>query len=272
MYKKWIDEWGFTAEAVQEACRETTKGTPTMAYLDGILLRQHQLGRHGAAEIMGGIAGERTARDFAREVLAGLGRTGVTPTGDDLALIDGWRKAGNSDDMILLAVAAAHRRKDGGTMEDVGEWLEKWMRQGLATREAVLAHNNRVKALNTQLREIYEAAGLEKKPNQPDRDLLCRWMGEREMGMGMDVVLLAAQYARGSGAPMMTMNRILSDWQRAGIRTVDAAQAEHESHVRAAGGAKPAPAAKPQDTLLRYTPEQRKETYSAAVLDFDEEE
>ena len=90
--------------------------------------------------------------------------------------------------------------------------------------------------------------------------------------MGMDVVLLAAQYARGSGAPMMTMNRIRSDWQRAGIRTVDAAQAEHESHVRAAGGAKPAPAAKPQDTLLRYTPEQRKETYSAAVLDFDEEE
>ena len=29
MYKTWIDEWGFTPEAVQEACRETTKGTPT---------------------------------------------------------------------------------------------------------------------------------------------------------------------------------------------------------------------------------------------------
>lgn len=35
MYKTWIDEWGFTPEAVQEACRETTKGTPTMAYLNG---------------------------------------------------------------------------------------------------------------------------------------------------------------------------------------------------------------------------------------------
>ena len=155
-------------------------------------------------------------------------------------------------------------------MDDVGAWLETWARQGLTTPEAVKADNERKKALNSQLREIYEAAGLEKKTNQPDRDLLCRWMGE--MGMRMELVLLAAQYARGSGAPMMTMNRILSDWQRAGIRTVDAAQAEHESHVRAAGGAKPAPAAKPQDTLLRYTPEQRKETYSAAVLDFDEEE
>ncbi|MBR5301880.1 MAG: DnaD domain protein [Clostridia bacterium] len=270
MYLKWIDEWGFTAEAVQEACRETTKGTPTMAYLDGILLRQHQLGRHDAAQLLGGIAQERTARDFAREVLAGLGRTGVTPTSDDLALIESWRRAGNSDELILLAVTAAHRRKDGGTMEIVGNWLEKWMRQGLTTPEAVTAHSNRQKALNSQLREIYDAAGMEKNTNQPDRDLLCSWMGE--MAMSMELVLLAAQYARTSGAPMMTMNRILSDWHRAGIATLEAARAEHDSHVRGGGQAGGAPAARAQDTLLRYTPEERRKTYSAAVLDFDEED
>ena len=123
LYKKWIDEWGFTPEAVQEACRETTKGTPTMAYLDGILLRQHQLGRHDVQQILGGITSEKTARDFAREVFAGLGRTGVTPTADDLALIDGWRRDGSSDALILLAVTAAHRRAGGGTMDDVGAWL-----------------------------------------------------------------------------------------------------------------------------------------------------
>ena len=269
MYFKWVDEWGFTAEAIQEACRETTKGTPTMAYLDGILLRQHQLGRHGVQEIMGGIGAEKTARDFAREVLAGLGRTGVTPTADDLALIESWRKDGNSEELILLAAAAAHRRRDGGSMDDVGEWLEKWNRQGLATPEAVRADNERKKALNSQLREIYEAAGLEKKTNQPDRDLLCRWMGE--MGMRMELVLLAGQYARGSGAPMMTMNRILSDWHRAGIHTLEAARAEHDSHVR---GGQPAAAqtVRMQDVMQRYSPEERRATYSAAVLDFDEED
>ena len=267
LYKKWTDEWGFTPEAIQEACRETTKGTPTMAYLDGILLRQHQLGRHGAQEILGGMSTEKTARDFAREVLSGLGRTGVTPTADDLALIEGWRRDGNSDEMILLAVAAAHRRRDGGTMENVGYWLETWKRQGLATPQAVTTHNNRQKALNAQLREIYEAAGVEKNTNQPD--LLCRWMGE--MGMSMELVLLAAQYARGSSAPVMTMNRILSDWRRAGISTLDAARAEHESHVRGGGVQASAPV-RTQDTLLRYTPEERRKTYSAAVVDFDEEE
>ena len=270
MYKKWIDEWGFTPEAVQEACRETTKGTPTMAYLDGILLRQHQLGRHGAQEILGGISGEKTARDFAREVLAGLGRTGVTPTTDDLSLIESWRRDGNSDALILLAVAAAHRRRDGGSMDDVGAWLETWKRQGLDTPQSVTAYSSRQKALNSQLREIYDAAGVEKKTNQPDRALLCRWMGE--MSLSMELVLLAAQYARGSGAPMMTMNRILSDWHRAGIATPEAARAEHESHVRA-GGQKAVPqAARVQDTMQRYTPQERRETYSAAVLDFDEED
>ena len=269
LYKKWIDEWGFTPESVQEACRETTKGTPTMAYLDGILLRQHQMGRHDVQEMLGGMRTEKTARDFAREVLAGLGRTGVTPTADDLALIESWRGDGAGEALILLAVAAAHRRAGGGTMDDVGAWLERWRRQGLQTPEAVTAHNNRQKALNAQLREIYDTAGLEKKTNQSDRDLLCRWMGE--LGMRMELVMLAAQYARGSGAPMMTMNRILTDWQRAGVATVEAARAEHDSHVRA--GAQTAhPPARTQDVLQRYTPQERRQTYSAAVLDFEEED
>lgn len=268
LYRKWTQEWGFTAEAIQEACRETTKGTPTMAYLDGILLRQHQLGRHEALQIASGIASEKTARDFAREVFAGLGRTGVTPTAEDLSYIEGWRRDGNSEALILLAVAAAHKRAGG--FDDVDAWLNKWKAQGLATPEAVRANDARIKALNKQLREIYDAAGLEKKPNQPDRDLLCRFMGE--MGMSMEMVLLAAQYARGSGAPMMTMNRILSDWHREGIATINEAKAEHESHVRGQGAGKAAQPARTQDTLLRYTPQERRATYSAAVLDFDEED
>ena len=268
MYLKWIEEWGFAPEAVLEACRETTKGTPTMAYLDGILLRQHQLGRHDAQRLAGGMQKERSERDFARDVLAGLGRTGVTPTQEDLALIESWRSAGCSGEMILLAVKAAHRRINGGTMDDVDAWLQRWLSSGLTTAEAVRAANERVRALNAQLRGIYETAGVEKKPNQPDRDLLCRFMGE--MGMDMDLVLLAAQYARGSGAPMMMMNRILADWHREGIHTLETAKAEHDSHARTQRTA--SPVKQPQDAMLRHTPEERRKTYGAAVIDFDEEE
>jgi len=109
---------------------------------------------------------------------------------------------------------------------------------------------------------------MEKKVNQPDRDLLCRWMGE--MGFAMELVLLAAGYARGSGAPMMTTNRILSDWHRAGISSQEAARAEHELHARSAAQAASKPRA--QDAMQRYTQEERRATYSAAILDFDEED
>ena len=63
------------------------------------------------------------------------------------------------------------------------------------------------------------------------------------------------------------MNRILSDWQRAGIRTTEAARAEHDSHVN-----RSAQPARTPDVMQRYTPEERRKTYSAAVLDFEEED
>lgn len=153
-------------------------------------------------------------------------------------------------------------------METVGNWLEKWTRQGLTTPQAVTAHNNRQKALNSQLREIYDAAGIEKNTNQPDRDLLCRWMGE--MGMSMELVLLSAQYARGGNSPIMTMNRILSDWHCAGITTVEAARAEHESHVKG-GGMKPAvPIARTQDVMQRH--QYTSDDYRRMITDLDEED
>ena len=68
------------------------------------------------------------------------------------------------------------------------------------------------------------------------------------------------------------MNRRMVFYTVGHIATVEAARAEHDSHVRG-GGARPAqPTVRTQDTLLRYTPEERRKTYSAAVLDFDEED
>ena len=265
MYRKWRDEWGFSADAIQEACRETTKGAPTMAYLDGILLRQHQLGRHEAQALTAGIARDASDRDFAREVFAGLGRTGVAPTQEDLSAVSGWLSDGFSREMILLAVREAHAKNGGGNLEDVGRWLERWRAQGFTAVEQIEAGRTRV--LNSQLHTIYERAGLDKRANQPDRDLLCKWTGE--MGMSMELILLAAQYARASGAPMLAADRILCDWHRAGIATEQAAQAEHAAHAQG----RPAQAAQAGAApMRRHTPDARRATYSAAMVNLDEEE
>lgn len=93
------------------------------------------------------------------------------------------------------------------------------------------------------------------------------------MGMTQELIVQAAEYARGAGSPMMLIGRILRDWSRAGISTLEAARQEHESHIQ--GIAQKAPVlqtAQKQDAMLRYTPEERRATYSAAVVNFDEED
>lgn len=263
MYEKWRGEWGFSEEAVQEACRETTKGVPTMAYLDGILLRQHQLGRHEAGALREGFSSDGARRVFVREVYAALGRTGVAPTRDDLAALGRWEADGYDRGLILLAAREAHARSGGGNFEDIEQKLGRWRAQGISTEAQVESERDRVRALNAELRELYAAAGVEKRVCQSDRDLLARWTGE--MGMARELILLAARYANGSGAPLKAMDRILGDWHGAGISTQEAAKAEHEAHAQ--GRAANAPAREPMQRHT-YTDEDYKKLY----VRFDDEE
>ena len=74
---------------------------------------------------------EHEARGFAREVYAGLGVTGKTPTQDDLDAIETWHEQGAGNELILLAVKAAHSKSGGGNMDDVDSYLQDWRRRGL---------------------------------------------------------------------------------------------------------------------------------------------
>lgn len=267
MYTKWRDDWGFTAQQIEEACKLTISGTPTMAYLDGILRRKTQ------SVTSETLLEEKNRFQFYREIFHALGRTGVTPSQEDQDQISSWLKAGFSEEIIRLAASEVHAKNLGGNLEYVQEKLLNWKEHHLTTVEDIRLARMQVKMLNTQLREVYSALGAEeKRANAADRKLLCRWIDE--MGMSFELVLQAAEYAGKSSRRMETVERILSDWQRAGIHTIEAARAEHEAHVRSLpqGGPKGAQTARAQDAMLRYTPEQRRQTYSAAVLDFDEEE
>lgn len=63
-------------------------------------MRQHQLGRHEVIALETGMQTEHEARNFAREVYAGLGVTGKTPTQDDLAAIETWHEQGANDELF----------------------------------------------------------------------------------------------------------------------------------------------------------------------------
>ena len=263
MYNMWMDEWGFTAEAIEEA-RKQTANAPTMGYLNGVLRKLHEQGKHTEWEVKRSMKQSEDEHEFSGRVLDGLGRVGVVPTREDKERILDWIHQGHSQEMIMQAVVEAHGSKASATLDDVEAKLQLWRENGVSTVGQVMERRAHAKTLNDQLRAIYSCAGASKSVNQADRDLLEKWL---KMGMGTELIMLAAEYAKGSGAPMKMIDKILSDWQRAGISTVEAARAEHETHVRTGGGAKPVAA---KETMQRHAYSQ--EDYRRMMIDLDEEE
>jgi len=265
MYNKWIEEWGFTHNQIQDACKATTSGTPTMAYLDGILRRMFQTGSSETLSV------QNKRLRFGREIFAALGRTGITPSEEDQRRIADWIQGGFSEDMIMMAAQEAHTTHMGGNLDDIENKLRTWRENHFASVEEITLARTKIMIQNEQMRSVYKELGKpDKRIGIADRDYFNKWTAE--MGMSMELILQAAKYARESGAiSIKLVNKILSDWQRAGISTLEGARAEHESHVRGAGTQAPA-AVRAQDTMLRYTPEERRATYSAAELDLDEED
>ncbi|MCL2544451.1 MAG: DnaD domain protein [Clostridia bacterium] len=142
LYRKWTADWGFALPAILEACKETTKGSPTMAYLNGILKRQHGLGLHGAEEIAGNLQQESELAKPVKEMYEALGRRGIAPTAEDVKLVGEWAGQGIAPEMMVLAAQAAHHN-GGNSMESVRRQLEMWREKGVATAEAARAERAR---------------------------------------------------------------------------------------------------------------------------------
>lgn len=263
VYNKWVDEWGFTYEQIRNSCEETLSGTnPTLKFLDAILSRRFQ------ERTKGSIEEERRKYRFARDVLITLGRTGVSPTQRDVEMIDGWRRSGFSQEMIKKAAETVHLKKVVGNLQDVEQQLNQWRGSGLTNVAEIQSADMKERMLDDLLIQVYNVLGSSRRPTKADRLLIGKWMGE--MGFSIDMVLLAAQYALSTGTSTKIIDKILTQWNQAGIATVQEAQEEHNRHA-AGDNQKTGGTTGAQDQMARYTPEERRMTYGAALVDLDRE-
>ena len=97
------------------------------------------------------------------------------------------------------------------------------------------------------MRALLEACGLERRPTMSDLSLYEGWRAAHDEA----VIEYAAQCARGMQVPMKYMDKLLNDWQAAGIATVDAARDRHEA-ARASRPAAPSAGAPAANGALNY--------------------
>lgn len=219
--KRWVNEWHYTQEQILEACAETTKSAkPSFAYLDAIL--KSRLEQNSA------FWGELSA------VLRELDAAQAQPTPDQLQRYAALRAAGFEAETVRLAAVQCHRKKKT-RFEDVEWMLNEWGARGVYSREAAEQYIEAMRRKADRVRELLELCGLERRPGMNDLALYDNWRTVHDEA----VIEYAAECARGMQVPVKYMDKLLTQWRDAGVRTVEEARAQHE----AARQARPTPAA-----------------------------
>lgn len=230
MYIKWTREWGYTYEAIEAACAETTKGEPTFAYLDGILRGMKE--RAGVA-MTSREQVERTREANAdrvaplKELLRQLNSSGLTVNDQTLAMYDDMR-AIYPHDVVMLAGKQCARY--GKTMlSDVIELLESWRKRNLHSVEEITQYIATVSSQDKMIRTLFEFWGYKHGVTASDRKLLARWTDEYRYSF--DMIFVCAEFAKGKEKPMAYLQTLLADFARRGVSTPDAARAAHEAFL-----------------------------------------
>lgn len=219
LYRKWTEQWGFDKDAILLACQETVAANnPSFSYLNGILERlKNQLPSKEGSSVKKHLKQEGEDAALVREVLQELGKPGISPF-TVLAAYNELRKD-HSHEMILLAAKSVRSR--GGMFEDLLPRLQSWRNMNLTDHKKVVAHLRSLKQYEVLMYTVFEQSGQEGRAGENDLMMLKGWL---EDGHSEALITEAARQARSARQKLQYINKVLANWKKEGIKTVDAAQ------------------------------------------------
>ena len=220
LYEKWITEWQYQPEAIQEACREMTSGDPSFKYLDKILegVKERGEARTGQ-QITKQLAQEQQQKDLAQEVFS---RLGVRLSGPAAKLEYEALLAIQPHGVLLLA--ADYCRRNNFSLEDMHWVLDRWKGKGYQTEDSVREYLDKQSGMRGLIRDVYETCGHRGNPTIADTILYQKW--HRDWGYNHEMICAAAEQARNAeGGKIPYLNKVLETWHEAGITDISQVQA-----------------------------------------------
>lgn len=262
MYRTWHVDWGFSEKDILAACAETVKGEPTFAYLGGILSRLRA--QQKTTGIEAALREERDAAAPLKALLKVMKLQHVTINEGTMAVYRDM-SALYPDAIILMAGKECAKR--GAAFEDVMTTLKNWKRNGLETAGDVSAYMKKIDDQNDFLLMLYEMLGITVKPNAADRRMAQKWL--EQYAYDISFIVQCAPWAAGKDKPMMYLDTILTRFHEKGVRTIEAAQQERETHLQQVSARPAAQPAAPRSgkTVEQQQYTQREYTHTEDAMD-----
>ena len=228
LYLKWTRDWGFSLGGIRAAMVATTKAQyPSMKYLDSILKELYQAGKFTAAEVTEHFTAAEEMDENVKALLSRLGAPRHTVTADMRQMYARWQTMGFSQKEVLFAASMAVQ-KGSANLEYVNMLLTGWRMNGLATCEQIEDHLKRDGLKRQSANRMLSLAGVPREATRRDIETYERFL--RKYGLPADVVLYAAECAYGMNTPLKAMEKILQNWQTAGVKDLKSAREENRRH------------------------------------------
>ncbi len=255
--KKWLEEWKLLPSAVLAACAETINGrNPSMGYLDGILKRN--VNASTGAEMTEQLQDQRKIDDAIKKLHEILGMRNVSPMTEEQQNYRNYIEVGFEPEAIIRVARDLAIMRPDADMQMLHKQLESFMTRNMLTLKEVEPYLNRHKTLRDQMAQVFAACGLERRVTMADANQMEEWLKNYELPL----ILYAAECAHGKLMQLQYITKLLDNWRKQEITTVEAARAQHNSNRNAYAQGTAFTAHMP--TALNY----QQRTYQEGELDY----
>lgn len=254
MLLKWTRSWGFDADCIVFAAKQC-KGKG-FKRLDSALDDYYRLSLFTAREM----ETYETRRAELRELAIKINRTiGVYYESLDHMIehyVSPWMQKGFDEDALLTI---AHYCFVSGirNLEGINSAINRFFKLGYLTKESINHFIDVQTRVDTDIKQVLEAAGLTRNIIAQDRSNYRVWTAD--WGFSLELVICAAKRAQGAPYPMSAINKTLSYWRAQHVETLEAA----ENSVATSGSAATPP--QPAFSTRNYSSQE----IAAAFSDID---
>lgn len=210
-FNKWTKELGYEPENILVAAKSMKKGS--MKKLDEFILELYGRKVFTKAEIESYSEKKRELYELTIKINKALGiYYDVIDTEVD-AYISPWVSRG-FDEESLLFIAKYCFKKRKNTLDGMDEVLSALHKNGIISHESIAEYFYSLSEDDKFLSVLLETAGVSRRPNHWDRELLKQW---RAWNFSEEMMLEAAKLSCGKNSPLPYMNSVLGAWKQKGI-------------------------------------------------------
>ncbi len=219
MLLKWTRSWGFEQDAILAAAK-TLKGNKSFRKLDGKLDEFYRMTIFTSAEMADYQAHRERLNQLAVAVNKNLGVYYESFEHEIEVYISPWTSMG-FEDVAIVKLAHYCFVNNVRTLEGMNGIVKKFYTMGLLSENSIDQYLKLQDEQDSKIRKIIEASGLNRGVTTSDRNYYRTWTAD--WGFDDDLILYAASQAVGKTYPTPYINRLLSEYRKNGITTVEQA-------------------------------------------------